>query len=110
MEKSELIVYSVRHYETLSDIMRKFDVSIRDLIKHNASCNLLALKEGQLLFIINKEERGRGYTLQENDTLSSVAKKFSISELSLLKANPNFLPNEIRQGIRIALPDRSVIL
>lgn len=105
MEKGEIIVYSVRHNEMLSDILRKFDVSIRDLIECNGTCNLLSLREGQALFIRCKEERGQGYTLQENDTLSSVAKKFKISELSLLKANPNFMPNEIRQGIRIALPE-----
>lgn len=105
MEQGEIIVYSVRRNETLSDILRKFDVSIRDLIEYNESCNLLSLKEGQTLFIISKEERGRGYTLQENDTLSSVAEKFEVSVLSLLKANPNYMPNEIRRGIRIALPE-----
>ena len=105
MEKGEIIVYSVRYNETLSDILRRFDVSIRDLIECNVKCNLLSLKAGQVLFIIKKEEGVRGYTLQENDTLSSVAEKFKISELSLLKANPNFMPNEIRQGIRIALPE-----
>ena len=105
MAQGELIVYSVKKNETLSDILRKFDVSIRDILKYNGSCDLLSLKEGQVLFIRNREERGRGYTLQENDTLSSVAKKFRISELSLLKANPDFMPGEIRQGIRIALPE-----
>ncbi len=105
MEHGELIVYSVRRSETLSDILRKFDVSIRDLARYNESCDLLSLNEGQILFIISKEENGRCYTLQENDTLSSVAEKFRISELKLLKANPNFMPNEIRQGIRIALPE-----
>lgn len=105
MAQDEMIVYSVRKNETLSDIIRKFDVSIRDILKYNGSCDLLSLREGQILFIMNREERGRGYTLQENDTLSSVAEKFSISELSLLKANPNFMPDEIRQGIRIALPE-----
>ena len=105
MKQKEMIVYSVKRNETLSDILRKFDVSIRDLIEYNETCDLLSLREGQVLFIIKKEEGVRGYTLQENDTLSSVAKKFKISELSLLKANPNFMPNDIRQGIRIALPE-----
>ena len=105
MKQDEMIVYSIRRNETLSDILRKFDVSIRDLIEYNETCDLLSLREGQVLFIIKKEEGVRGYTLQENDTLSSVAKKFKISELSLLKANPNFMPNDIRQGIRIALPE-----
>jgi LysM repeat protein len=105
MGQEEITVYSVRSNETLSDILRKFDVSICDLIKHNASCDLLSLEEGQVLFVRNKEKRGRGYTLQENDTVFSVAEKFKVSVRSLLKANPNFLPNEIRQGIRIALPE-----
>jgi spore germination protein len=101
----EIVVYSVGYKETLSDILRKFDISIRDIIESNGSCDLLSLKEGQTLLIRNKEKRGHGYMLQENDTLSSVAEKFQISVLSLLKANPNFMPNEIRQGIRIALPN-----
>lgn len=105
MEKSGMTVYSVKHNETLSDILRKFDISIRDLIKYNESCNLLALEEGQILYIRNKEERGRGYTLQEDDTLCSVAMKFKTSVLSLLRANPDIMPDEIKQGIRIALPE-----
>lgn len=105
MEKGNMIVYSVRQKETLSDILRRFDISIRDIIEYNGSCNLLSLKEGQILFIRINEQRGRGYTLQENDTLSSVADKFKVSVISLLKANPNIMPNEIRQGIRITLPE-----
>lgn len=105
LQDQGIIVYRIGRNETLSDILRKFDVSIRELIECNESCNLLSLEEGQTLYIKTTESRGCGYTLQENETLLSVADKFKISVLSLLKANPNFLPNEIRQGMRIALPE-----
>ncbi|MGI5850413.1 MAG: LysM peptidoglycan-binding domain-containing protein, partial [Christensenellales bacterium] len=102
-------LYCIEEYDTLSDILRRFDISIRDLKKYNKTCNLFSLKKGQLLNI--KDTPGqttRGYILKENETLWSVAKKFNISAISVLKANPNFMPQEIKQGIKIILPDQPI--
>jgi LysM repeat protein len=99
------IEYKILKNETLSDILRRFDISIRDLREYNESCDIFSLKEGQTLIIKDVPRPGREYVLQENETLCSVAEKFGISVLSLLKANSNYMPGEIRQGIKIALPE-----
>jgi hypothetical protein len=79
-------------------------------MEYNETCDIFALKEGQTLFIKDMpSESAREYVLGENETLKSVAEKLDISVLSLLKANTNYMPDEIRQGIRIALPERADI-
>ncbi len=105
MRHFECIEYKIGKNETLSDIFRRFDISIKDLLEYNESCDIFSLREGQTLLIKDVPRQGREYILQENETLRSVAEKFGLSVLSLLKANTNYMPGEIRQGIRIALPE-----
>jgi LysM repeat protein len=99
-------LYVIEKQDTLSDIIRRFGVSIRELKEYNRESDLLSLKEGQTLLIKNTpHDPGKTYLLQENETLTTVAQKFNTSALRLLKANPDFMPQEIKQGMRIALPD-----
>ena len=103
----DCIIYTVGDHETLSDIFRRFDVSINTLMALNERRNLFELKKGQTL-IIKRTTRGRkdGYVLGANETLRSVAEKFGISVSALLKANAAYMPQEIRQGICITLPKK----
>ncbi len=104
-EETRCIKYNIKRHETLSDVMRRFDVSITDLMEYNEACDLLSLREGQTLFIKSRPPGVRSYELGEGETLWTVAEKLGLSVPSLLKANSNIMPNEIRQGISIALPD-----
>lgn len=105
-EQAGCISYSIGRRETVSDIMRKFSIGIKELKEYNASCDFFSLREGQTLLIKDSSDfTGRSYTLQQDETIWSVAEKFKVSALSLLKANSHLLPHEIRQGIRISLPD-----
>ncbi len=105
-EETGCTQYSIKRHETLADVLRKFDVSIKDILEYNETCDLLSLREGQMLLIKNKSRAdGRFYVLGEGETLWTVAQKLGLSVPSLLKANSNFMPHEIRQGISIALPD-----
>jgi len=104
MRHCECIEYKIGKNETLFDIFRRFDISIKDLREYNESCDVFALREGQTILIKNVPRQGREYILQDNETLRSVAEKFGLSVISLLKANSNYMPGEIRQGVRIALP------
>ena len=105
--QTDCIIYTVGDHETLSDIFRRFDVSINTLKALNESRNLFALKKGQTL-LIKCTPRGKqnGYVLGKDETLQSVAKKFGISVSALLKANADRMPQEIRQGICITLPGK----
>jgi LysM repeat protein len=104
-EQTRCIRYNIKRHETLSDVMRRFDISLTDLMEYNEACNLLSLSEGQTLLIKSRPRADRSYVLGEGETLWTVAEKLGVSVPSLLKANSNFMPNEIRQGISIALPD-----
>jgi|GEM_PF-3853591 len=103
--REDCFVYEVKENETICDIIRRFGVSIKELKEYNGGTDLFSLREGQRLLIKNTpDESENTYELQPEDTLRSVAEKFNTSTLWLLKANPNYMPQEIKHGIRIALP------
>ena len=97
------IIYTVRAHDTLTDIFRRFDISIRDLMAQNDRCDLFRLREGQKLYI-KTMPRCAGYIMGQNETISSVAQKFGVSVCALLKANADIMPQDIHQGICITLP------
>lgn len=104
--EQDFMVYTVGKQDTLSDILRRFNISITDLKEYNTEKDLFSLREGQTLLIKNTQgDLKNTYTLGENENLLSVAKKFNVSTLKVLKANPNYMPQEIKPGIIIALPD-----
>ncbi|MGE5495974.1 MAG: LysM peptidoglycan-binding domain-containing protein [Burkholderiales bacterium] len=105
MRNRECIEYKISKNETLFDIFRRFDISIKDLREYNESCDVFSLREGQTILIKDVPRQGREYVLQDNETLRSVAEKFGLSVISLLKANTNYMPGEIRQGAKITLPE-----
>jgi LysM repeat protein len=98
------MTYTVQESDTLWDIFRRFDISIRDLLAYNDRCDLFEMKKGQTLIIKTRPRKCNGYVLQEDEALSSVARKFGVSISALLKANCDRMPQEIRQGICITLP------
>ncbi|MDD5017895.1 MAG: LysM domain-containing protein [Eubacteriales bacterium] len=101
-----VFVYIIEEQDTLFDILRRFDISVRDLIAYNRTCDLFSLKPGQAIFIRDMPRNsGAGYVLKENESLWSVAKKFDLCATALLRANPHLLPQEIKPGIKIKLPD-----
>ena len=100
---TDCIIYTVGERETLSDIFRRFDISINTLLAHNSRHDLFSLKKGQTL-LIKRQRKKDGYVLGENETLRSVAEKFGVSISALLKANADRMPQEIRQGSCITLP------
>lgn len=104
--EKETAEYTVEGRETLADILRKFDLSIRDLQEENTGLNVFSLKPGQTLHIRKKDEgKKRAYILQEDETIFTVAQKFNLMVIDILKTNPNLRPLEIKQGIKIILPE-----
>jgi len=105
-EKNAYTVYTVKRNETLCDILRKFDTSVRALKESNPECDLFSLRTGQVLTVqMENGGFGNSYVLRPHEDLSAVAEKFHQSVISLLKANPHLRPLEIREGIAINLPD-----
>ena len=100
------VEYTVEHKDSLSDILRRFDLSIRELQEENPDCDVFTLRPGQTLTIRKKEGcRKKTYVLADGENLNAVAAKFKKSVIELLKANTNLRPLEFKGGIRIILPD-----
>ncbi|MCX7920620.1 MAG: LysM peptidoglycan-binding domain-containing protein [Clostridia bacterium] len=78
--------YIVGRGDTINSISNRFKVSIRQL----AMLNVLAdgrLYIGQKILIPNRESREFVYTVQTNDTLSSIAKLYNTTVDKLIKIN-----------------------
>lgn len=104
--ENETTEYIVEDRETLADILRKFDLSIQELQEENAALNVFSIRPGQMLRIRKKDEGKKcAYILEEDETIFTVAQKFNLTVIDILKANPNLRPLEIKQGIKIILPE-----
>lgn len=80
-------VYIVQSGDSLWGIARKFNVSVDDLIQYN-NLSTLTLQVGQKLRIPNGESNKNTYhTVQNGDTLWSIAKQYNISVNELMNAN-----------------------
>ena len=102
----EYFVYTVKERDLLSDILRRFEISVREFADCNRACDVFSLEKGQTVRIRRKKCGAKNtYVLKENESLWSVAEKFEKSAISLLKANPHLLPQEVRPGVKIKLPD-----
>ena len=104
-ENSVKGVYIVKENENLCDILRKSNTSAAELISLNPTIDIFSLKAGDELNIPLKPIKcGEYYAIQRSENLSSLSKKFGISQLELLRLNPNLRPSEFifGQTIRIS--------
>jgi LysM repeat protein len=98
--------YVVEHRDSLSDVLRRYDLSIRELQEENPDIDVFSLRPGQALVIRKKEgSRKKTYVMEENENLTAVCMKFGKSVIEFLKANPNLRPLEFKAGIKIILPE-----
>ena len=89
-EKSVKGIYRVKEGETLYDILRKSNTSAAELISLNPNLDIFNLKCNDELNIPLKQIKcGEYYTIQENEDLISLSKKLGITQLELLRLNPN---------------------
>ena len=101
-------VYTVQRGDTLYSIARKFNTTVNELISLNNLTNT-NLSIGQLIKLPQGEEQSdyEIYTIQEGDSLYSIANKFNISVNDLIDFNA--LPTTILTvGETIRIPKGSV--
>ena len=113
--------YTVAPGDSLSQIARDLDVSIRDLLKANAIVDANSIFVGQELVVPGQTAAANGdprslrqigppqtgfffYTVQVGDTLSEIARDFNTPMLALLEYNN--LPNEqtVYAGLELRIP------
>lgn len=107
-------VYTVKPGDTLYTIGKTYDVSVCDLMMANKIRNPYNLKIGMRLCIPGERPpsvpdeppvcRGTLYTVQRGDTLYMIAKNHRISLTSIMEANPNIDPYDLRVGMELCIP------
>jgi LysM repeat protein len=103
---NKYIKYIVEYGDTLSDVLRKFDVSIKELQEDNKRSDIFRLKTGQAILVRKKRiNDARSYIMKNDEDLSTLADKHNKSVISILRANPHLRPQEFKEGMRITLPD-----
>lgn len=98
--------YTLGRNERLADVLRKYDMDISTFCTLNQGVNPLMLGEGQRVRVRKTEPMGKRYTVQEGDTLVSVADMFGLRVSSLLAANRDFKPSEFLPGVVLRIPER----
>lgn len=121
------IAYVVQSGDSLSAIARRFKTSVSQLTSLNQISNSHRISIGQRLLLPQdtatatgqnstqiaasapansapSRARQESYSVRRGDTLSSIAKRFDVSELSLLQANNIDHPDLIYPGQDLKLP------
>ena len=103
-------VYTVRRGETLYSIARSLGIKVDDLMKHNGIGDPGRLLEGQRLKIPEQTQEGglEVYRVVRGDTFYSLARKFSVTEADIRKANDLKETYMLREGDSLMIPQKIV--
>ncbi len=115
--------HKVRKGETLSVIARRYDTSIKALMRTNGISNARRLRAGKVLKIpggyvtvaqkssnpstSNGGTDGNTHIIQKGQTLSSIAQMYHTSITSLASLNNITNPRRLRPGQTLKIPDSS---
>ncbi len=102
--------YTVQRGETLTQIARRYGVSVQQLVAANSLRNPSRIYVGQRLCIPaggshdpGPSQCGQWHTVQRGDTLSSIARRCGVSVHSLINLNGIHNPNKIFVGQRLRI-------
>lgn len=95
------ITYTVKAGDTLSNIAKKFETTVDELVRLNNIQNPNLIFAGNTLKI--KSTQDNYYTVVAGDTLSGIAKKFNTSVSSLVAKNNIKNPNLIFAGQKLII-------
>lgn len=119
------IAYVIQKGDSLSAIARRFKTSVAQLTSLNQISDSHRISIGQRLLLPQDTAAATGqsstqiaasaptrgnddsYSVRRGDTLSSIAKRFDVSELTLLQANNIDHPDRIYPGQKLQLPGQS---
>lgn len=99
--------YTLLPGETVADVQLKTDLNRHTLQSANPATDLDSLAEGQTLCVPSANKAcptPNTYTLQQEDTIESVALRLNTSLSALLRQNPCLAPSEFTAGRCIYIP------
>ena len=99
--------YTLQPGETAADVQLKADINRYTLQSANPTADLDSLSAGQVLCVPSTNRpcpAANTYTLQQEDTIESVALRLNTSLSALLRANPCLAPSDFTAGMCIYVP------
>jgi len=102
--------YEVKKGDTISAIARRFNTTVESILLANPNVNPEGLYVGQIICVVQeKSEQANcplmnSYVVQKGDSISTIAKAFNVSLLSVLKANPTVKPETLYVNQVICVP------
>ncbi len=93
--------YTVQEGESIGDVVRKHDVSVREIKQLNPGIDVFSIKKGDVIFVRCDEKK---YKMKQGDTIISVAQMMGCDMIDLLRANEHLRPCEFVEGQSIILP------
>ncbi|CAM3228613.1 LysM peptidoglycan-binding domain-containing protein [Rhodothermus bifroesti] len=103
------VVYTVRRGDALSEIARRYNVSVTDLKRwNNLSSNIIHAGQELVIYLSQPVTPERiVYRVRRGDTLSEIARRYNVSVTDLKRWN-NLSGERIRAGQRLTLyPNKS---
>jgi LysM repeat protein len=96
--------YTAQPGDTLTEIVKKFDITLADLIASNPDLRSVSIvPTGEVLVI--PPTQNIIYTVRSGDYLTKIAKEFQVSLQDLLAANPDLTnPSLIHPGEKLNIP------
>ncbi len=105
--------YTIEPGDTLSEIAKKFDTTVENLLRLNAGLTPENLTPGRRICTISMTYQPVScplgtlpYNINPGDTLNSIAQKFGTDTKSLLSANPDIDPFNLQVGQRICIAQK----
>ncbi len=103
------ISYTIQPGDTLYELAQRFNVTVNDIIAANPGLLPESLQVARIICIPRSDSdpacpTSNFYVIQNQDTLSAIAKAFQISIKSIVDVNPGIVPESLRIGQMICLP------
>ncbi len=106
MKYLNVLSHTVMPFQDLHDILRIYSLPLYAFLELNPSIDVYCLVQGQVVRVIDYATASaqKTHTIKKDENVLSIAKKYCLSIVSLLKANPNLYPKDFVFGKTIILP------